>query len=117
MSAPPAQGRIVRVSLLDPRGGNRKTRPAVVVSETGAVTPGGAVLVAAITTQLGLSPFSETVAVPSNPAGHPQTGLKKPSEVVCSWTEVVPLADLTDTGGFLPPDVLAEVVVKVHRCA
>ena len=32
MSAPPAQGSIVWVTVPDPRGGNEKKRPAVIVS-------------------------------------------------------------------------------------
>ena len=47
--------------------------------------------------------------------GHPDTKLKKPCEVVYSWIVSVPVADLRDSGGFVPPDILAEVLVKVER--
>jgi mRNA-degrading endonuclease toxin of MazEF toxin-antitoxin module len=115
VSSPLTQGRIVWVTVPDPRGGNPKQRPAVIVSATDEIVPGGEVLVAAITTQLGQSRFSETVELPSLPAGHPDTKLKRPSEVVCSWVTRVAVADLRDAGGFLPPDVLTEVLVKVER--
>jgi hypothetical protein len=64
---------------------------------------------------IGQAPFSETVELPSATAGHPQTKLKKACEVVCSWVVSVPLADLTDSGGFVPPNVLAEILAKVRR--
>src|SRR4051794_13099996 len=107
MSSPLAQGRIVWVTVPDPRGGNPKARPGVIVTPTAQISPGGTVVVAAVTTLLGQAPFAETVELPSDPAGHPQTRLKRPSEVVCTWLIEVPVADVRDSGGFLPPDVLA----------
>src|SRR5262245_9490809 len=113
MSSPLSQGRIVWVTVPDPRGGNAKQRPAVIVSD--GIDADGKVLVAAITTQLGQSRFNETVELPSLPTGHPETKLKRPSEVVCSWVLRVAVADVRDTGGFLPADILAEVLVKIER--
>jgi mRNA-degrading endonuclease toxin of MazEF toxin-antitoxin module len=84
MSSPLAQGRIVWVTVPDPRGGNPKARPGVIVTPTAQISTTGTVTVAAITTLIGQTPFAETVEVPSDPAGHPQTRLKKPSEVVCT---------------------------------
>ena len=94
MSSPLTQGRIVWVTVPDPQGGNPKRRPAVILSATGEIDPSGEVLVAAITTDLGRARFSETVELPSLPTGHPETKLKKSSEVVCSWVTRVAVADL-----------------------
>jgi len=97
------------------RGGNDKARPVVILTATNDVLPGGEVQVAAITTLIGQAPFSETVELPSSPAGHPQTKLKKPCEVVCSWVLSVPVSSLNDTGGSVPQDILAEILAKVER--
>lgn len=115
MSSPLSQGRIVWVTVPDPRGGNAKSRPAVILTLTADIDPTGEVQLAAVTTLIGQSPFSETVELPSDTTGHPQTKLKKPCEVVCSWVVSVPVADLRDSGGFVPSDLLAEILAKVER--
>ena len=115
MPSPLSQGRIVWATIPDPRGGNEKARPVVILTATNDILPGGEVQVAAITTLIGQAPFAETVELPSSPAGHPQTKLKKPCEVVCSWVLSVPVTNLNDTGGSVPPDILVEILVKVER--
>jgi mRNA-degrading endonuclease toxin of MazEF toxin-antitoxin module len=115
MSSPLRQGAIVWATVPDPRGGNPKSRPAVVLTATADIDPAGAVQVAAVTTLTGQAPFSETVELPAAAGGHPQTKLKRPCEVVCSWVVSVPVADATDSGGAVPPDLLAEILAKVQR--
>ena len=115
MPASLTQGCIVWATIPDSRGGNAKTRPAVVVTPTAMIDPNREVKIAAITTLLGEAPFSDTVEIPSNPQGHPQTLLKKRSEVVCTWVISVPVANLRMTGGVVPDDSLFEIVKKVKR--
>ncbi len=110
-----AQGRIVWVTIADPRGGNAKARPAVILSATNSIVAGGLVEIAAITTLIGEAPFSETVELPFLSSGHSDTKLKKPCEVVCTWVKSVPVSDIKDSGGFVPADVLAEILAKVKR--
>lgn len=117
MSSPFQQGQIVWATVPDPRGANAKSRPVVIVTATGDIRPDGDVQVVAVTTLTGQAPFSETVELPSDPAGHPQTKLKKPCEAVCSWVVTVPVADLRDSGGTVPPEVLVEILAKVSRLA
>ena len=117
MSSPFHQGQIVWVTIPDPRGTNAKSRPAVVVTATADIDAAGDVQVAAVTTLTGQAPFSETVELPSSPTGHPQTKLKKPCEVVCSWIVSTPVASLRASGGTVPPDLLAEILAKVQRLA
>jgi len=114
MSSPFRQGQIVWVTVPDPRGGNAKSRPAVILTPTTDIDPAGEIQLAAITIT-GQAPFSETVERPATAAGHPQTKLKKPCEVVCSWVVSVPISDARDSGGFVPADLLAEVLAKVQR--
>lgn len=102
-------------TIPDPRGGNEKARPAVVVTATADIDATGDVQLAAITTLSGQAPFSETVELPFAPSGHPQTKLKKPCEVVCSWIVSVPVANVRDSGGTVPPELLVEILAKVQR--
>jgi mRNA-degrading endonuclease toxin of MazEF toxin-antitoxin module len=115
MSSFLVQGRIIWATLPDPRGGNEKARPAVIVTSTNNVLPGGQVEVAAITTLIGHAPFSETVELPFSTTGHPDTKLKKPCEAVCSWVVSLPVASIRDSGGFVPADVLVELLAKIQR--
>jgi len=109
------QGRIVWATIPDPRGGNEKTRPAVIVTPTSNIDPGGQVEIAAITTLIGEAPFSETVELPFLPTGHSDTKLKKPCEVVCSWVLSIPVINVSDSGGFVPAEILAEILAKIKR--
>ncbi len=115
MSSPFRQGQIVWVTLPDPRGGNAKSRPAVILTPTADIDASGEVQLAAVTTLTGQAPFSETVELPSDAAGHPQTKLKKPCEVVCSWVVSAPASGLRDSGGFVPSALLTEILAKVQR--
>lgn len=115
MSAPFRQGQIVWATVPDPRGGNDKTRPVVIVTADPEITTTGDVQVVAVTTLTGQAPFSETVELPFTPSGHPVTNLKKACEVVCSWVVTVPVAGLRGSGGAVPPDALAEILAKVSR--
>ena len=117
MSSSFQQGQIVWATVPDSHGGNAKARPAVIVTATADIRDASDVQLAAITTLTGQAPFAETVELPSSPAGHPQTKLKKPCEVVCSWVVSVPVANLRDSGGSVPADILAEILAKVERLA
>lgn len=111
MAATIAQGEIVWAEMPDSRGGNRKRRPAVVVSA--GIDAAGDVHVAAITTLIGEAPFSEAVELPHNPRGHDTTGLKRACEVVCSWVVRIPAGNAERTGGSVPVDELNEILAKV----
>jgi mRNA-degrading endonuclease toxin of MazEF toxin-antitoxin module len=109
------QGRIVWATVPDSRGENAKKRPAVVLTPTREIIAGGDVQLAAITTLIGQAPFSETVELPWSPSGHSETKLKRQCEVVCSWIVSVPVAGVEDSGGFVPTEVLVEILAKVSR--
>jgi len=72
-----AQGRIVWVTVPDSRGGNTKTRPAVVLTSDSELGTATELQVTAVTTLMGEAPFAHTVELPSDPNGHPQTKLRK----------------------------------------
>lgn len=101
-------------TIPDSHGGNAKSRPAIIVTPTKDIDPDGEIQLAAITTLTGDAPFSETVELPFDPCGHPQTKLKKPCEVVCTWICAMPAASIRDSGGFAPSDVLLEILAKIR---
>ncbi len=115
MSSRIEYGRIVWAVIPDSRDGNPKSRPAVVITPNEEIEFDGKVEVLAITTLLGEAPFSETVELPFDPVGHPHTRLKKRSEVVCSWSVMVACAEIRESGGFVPEDVMFEVLDKYRR--
>lgn len=107
----PMKGRIVWATGPDPRGENVKRRPWVAASD---VLPDGTVLLVAVTTQLGMARSSVTVELPSDPAGHPVTKLARPSEVVCTWSMRLPVAEVAATGGVVPSELLAGIIARVE---
>jgi len=108
-------GRIVWATLTDTQGGNEKRRPAVIVAAPSDIDPLRIAIVAGVTTDMGRARFEETVELPHHAAGHAETKLKKPCEVVCSWVISVPATSLTDSGGCVSSDILASILAKVER--
>lgn len=53
MSSPLAQGRIVWVTIPDSRGGNKKSRPAIILTADNDIDPNGSVHVVVLTTLTG----------------------------------------------------------------
>lgn len=108
------RGRVVWVEMNDPQGRNRKVRPAVVVTPTGEITPGGVIVVAAVTTQIGMAPASATVSLPwHGDRKQSPTGLTERSECVCDCLEAVPMADVRGTGGLVPFRQLSQILEKI----
>jgi hypothetical protein len=62
MSSFLTQGGIVWATIPDPRGGNEKSRPAVIVTATNKIDPAGKIEIAAVTTLTAQAPFAETGA-------------------------------------------------------
>ena len=102
MIAPLQQGRIVWVELLDPQGRNPKLRPAVILTATPDIHDDGAVVVAAVTTQLDTSPAEVCVELPWQRGGHPRTKLNSRNVVVCTWLVTIPVNIIQGTAGVVP---------------
>lgn len=112
MSSPLQQGRIVWVELLDPQGHNPKRRPAVVLTPTAEIEPGGEVVVAAVSTQLDQSPADVSVELPWHRDDHPRTKLNRRNVVVCTWLVKLPVASIgpDDLGGSVPFAPMARIL-------
>lgn len=110
MSSPLQQGSIVWVTVPDPRGRNPKRRPAVVVTATSEIIPGGAVVLVAVTTRVDTVPADEAVPLPWHADGHPRTRLRSPCVAACDWRLTARVDDLPSPEGLVPPRQLADIL-------
>jgi mRNA-degrading endonuclease toxin of MazEF toxin-antitoxin module len=96
--------------MLDPQGRNLKVRPAVVVTSTDAIIPGGRVRVVAVTRRIDQSPPAVTVVLPWDANGHPRTRLREKCGAVGTWTASIPTDQLTDTGRYVSGEHLLAIL-------
>ena len=98
---------------LEDANGIRKVRPAVVVTATADIAAGKPVRVAAITTRL-LAPLPDDhVLLPWDRQGKARSGLRRRCVAVASWQAVIPVGDVQQVVGVLPPAVIGELFAKV----
>jgi mRNA-degrading endonuclease toxin of MazEF toxin-antitoxin module len=105
----PSQGRIVWVELIDPQGHGPKSRPAVILTPTAEIAPGGSVTVAAISTR-SVNPARE-VALPWQRDGKARTLLRSESFAVADWLAIVPLGSIQGYAGVVPPRELSQLIL------
>jgi mRNA-degrading endonuclease toxin of MazEF toxin-antitoxin module len=109
------QGDVVLVTLFDPRGQNPKLRPAVVLTADHEIAADGQIVLAAISTQFDPAKLPKfLVPVPSDPQGHPQTGLRRKSVVKCNWLKAVRCDEVTAIGR-LPHEYLQSVLRQIAK--
>jgi mRNA-degrading endonuclease toxin of MazEF toxin-antitoxin module len=108
----PQLGSVIWAELADANG-IRKVRPAVVVTATEEIMPGGVVRVAAITTRLPQPLPADYVLLPWNRQGTARSGLRRKSAAVASWLAELPVDDVREVVGILPPTALNELVGKM----
>jgi len=107
----PQLGSVVWAELEDANG-FRKVRPVVVVTATADIAAGKLVRVVAITTRL-LTPLpNDYVLLPWDPQGKGRSGLRRWCAAVASWQSVIPVGDVQQVIGILPPAVLGELLAK-----
>ncbi|MBI3823836.1 MAG: type II toxin-antitoxin system PemK/MazF family toxin [Planctomycetes bacterium] len=112
MAAPTIRlGQIVWAEIADANG-IRKARPAVVVTATDQIVPGGDLEVVAITSRIPNPVPDDHVLLPWHANGHPRTGLNRRSAAVCSWVAVISTADVQSIAGLVPAAPLLEVISK-----
>lgn len=114
MSPPrlPQLGSVVWVELADVNG-FRKIRPAVVVSATADIAAGQLVRVVAITTRLPTPLPDEHVLLPWDRQGRARSGLRRQCAAIATWLVEIPVRDVQQIVGVLPPALIAEVLAKV----
>ncbi len=108
----PKLGSVVWAEVADAKGFS-KVRPAVVVSATKDIVGGKPVRLAAITTRLPVSLPKDHVLLPWNPQGKARSGLRRKCAAVATWLVEVPVSNIQEVVGILPPGVIAELLAKV----
>jgi mRNA-degrading endonuclease toxin of MazEF toxin-antitoxin module len=109
----PARGRIIWVEAPDPQGRNPKVRPAVILTATQDIQPGGEVHCVAISSQVAQAPAEDQVALPWHPQGHPRTKLRERCAAVCTWLLRVSLPTVERFGGQVPTKEMLAILHKV----
>jgi mRNA-degrading endonuclease toxin of MazEF toxin-antitoxin module len=105
-------GSVVWAELQDANGVS-KVRPAVVVSGTADIASGGPVRVVAITTRLSHPLPADHVLLPWDRQGKARSGLGRKCAAVASWEAELPIGDVRQVVGILPPVVTRELLAKV----
>ncbi len=109
------QGSIVWVELVDPAGRNPKTRPAVVLTPSNEILPGGTIYVAAASSTFNEPLPVNQVVLPWHPQKHPVTGLRKKCVVMCEWIAEIDPAHILEIGGVCPPSHLFQILARLPK--
>jgi mRNA-degrading endonuclease toxin of MazEF toxin-antitoxin module len=108
----PQLGSVVWAELKDANG-VCKVRPAVVVTPSADIAADKPLRVAAITTRL-LTPLpGDYVLLPWDHQGKARSGLRRRCAAVAGWLAVIPVTEVRQVVGVLPPAVIDELLVKV----
>ncbi len=99
----PSYASIVWVEIPDSGPGtNFEEHPAVIITPTDQIVPGGNVRVVGISTKTGLAPPEVQVELPWHPQGQTKTKLTKPCSAVCTWVHTICLDDVRKWEGYVP---------------
>jgi hypothetical protein len=98
MIEPLEAGRIVWAEIADANG-NRKLRPAVIVTPTANLASAEGIDVVAVTSRLSDPLPPDHVLLPWHPNRHARTRLNRACAAVCSWIARIRRDDIRDLGG------------------
>ena len=107
------QGCIVRASVLDPAGTNRKIRPLVIVTANSEIRTAQSLFAVAITGTFSDPPAADEVALPWHPKGASRTNLVKPCVAKCSWICELQLSDVIEVRGHVPTVQLQAILERL----
>ncbi len=105
-------GRIVWTEMADANG-IRKLRPAVIVTPSDRISPGGPLVVVAVSSRVPEPLPADHVLLPWHSQGHPRTGLNRKCVAVCTWIAQIQFEDIHDVAGVVPGAVMLEILTKV----
>jgi mRNA-degrading endonuclease toxin of MazEF toxin-antitoxin module len=108
----PQLGSVVWAELADANG-NRKVRPAVVVTPTADIVAGRPLRVVAVTTRLSTPLPNDHVLLPWDPRGRARSGLRRRCAAVATWQAEIVVGDVRQVVGHLPPAVIGELLAKI----
>ena len=104
-------GRIFWAVYPGQRGGG-KLRPMVIVTSLKDILSTKQLLAVVCTTVFASPPPENEVVLPHREDGMGITALKQPTVAVCDWTTPFAVADISETGGQVPPTLLREICRK-----
>jgi mRNA-degrading endonuclease toxin of MazEF toxin-antitoxin module len=113
--SPPRLPRLGSVAWaeLEDANGIKKIRPVVVITPTAEIATAKTVHVVAITTRL-LEPLpNDHVLLPWDRQGKARSGLKRRCAAVASWQAEIPVTQIQEPVGILPPAAIAVLIAKV----
>src|SRR6266849_5974303 len=82
-------------------------------TSTADIAAGQLVRVVAITTRLPTPLPDDHVLLPWDRQGRARSGLRRPSAAVASWLAEIPVGDVQQVVGILPPKAIAEILAKI----
>ncbi|HVA47639.1 MAG TPA: type II toxin-antitoxin system PemK/MazF family toxin [Pirellulales bacterium] len=108
---PIQRGTIIWAAIADKeRRSESKERPALVVSSNERIAAGDDLAVLVISTKFAYPPPPHWFLVPSDPSGHPVTGLDQPSVVKTDWPERIPQSQVLQVRGRAPAALVKQVI-------
>jgi hypothetical protein len=107
------QGSIVRASVLDPAGANRKIRPLVIVSANSEIRSAKALYAVAITGSFSDPVAADEVPLPWDSRGNSRTNLVKPCVAKCSWMCELKPFDVLEVRGHVPTAQLQMILARL----
>jgi len=110
------RGRIVWLTnVLDSQGNPTADHRGIVLTTHADYQAGKPIRAAMISSKLNFTTADRMVKLKhlKRPGGHPQTGLDRPSAVICDWTPIIQEDDITSFGNMIYGSVLAEILEKV----
>ncbi|MDX2115813.1 MAG: hypothetical protein SFZ24_09395 [Planctomycetota bacterium] len=103
------QGTIVWTLVTPPRG-DPKVRPVVIITDTAEMLLNSPIVGLFVTTQFALPVEPPAVALPWSLPGHPATGLRKPSVVLCQFPVEFRASDVEGIAGYVPTKTLVRIL-------
>jgi len=106
-------GAIVEAVIADPRGENSKQRPLIIVG----FEDDEMVVFCAISSRFPIPIPHTCVRLPSDPLGHPSTGLVLESVAYCDWVDTLDVSQIVFKRGYLSTKTLSKVVQIIESLA
>jgi mRNA-degrading endonuclease toxin of MazEF toxin-antitoxin module len=108
----PELGSVVWAELEDANG-YRKVRPVVVVTPSAEIAAGKPVRVVAVTTRLPNPLPNDHVLLPWDRQGKSRSGMRRRCAAIASWQAEIPVSDVQEVVGILPPAVIVDLLDKI----
>jgi hypothetical protein len=103
----------VEAVVADPQGGNNKRRPLLVVG----FEDDGRVVWCAISSTFPVPIPHTCIRLPSDPRGHPSTGLTVECVAVCEWVDSFDVSEIECKRGYVSTKTLRRVVQIIEDLA